>query len=63
MPIVKISLAMKTLAAGQRLRVCANDPAFKADLEAWVKQLGHRLVQYTDGVVHEAVIEKKDEQR
>ena len=58
LPIVKISLAMKALLPGRRLRVRADDPAFKADLEAWVKKLGHRLVQYTDGAVQEAVIEK-----
>jgi tRNA 2-thiouridine synthesizing protein A len=58
MPIVKISLAMKSMAVGQRLRVQANDPAFKADLEAWVRRLGHNLVDYQDGHVQVAVIEK-----
>jgi len=58
MPIVKISLAIKGLAAGQRLRVRADDPAFKADLEAWIRRLGHRLIQYTDAGVQEALIEK-----
>lgn len=58
MPIVRISLAMKGLFAGRRLRVRADDAAFKADLEAWIKMVGYRLVQYTDGMVQEAVIEK-----
>ena len=58
MPIVKISLAMKPLGTGQRLRIRADDPAFKADLEAWIRKLGHRLVGYTGGRVQEAIIEK-----
>jgi len=44
MPIVRISQAVKTMACGDRLQVKASDPAFKADLEAWVSCLGHRLV-------------------
>jgi TusA-related sulfurtransferase len=58
MPIVKTSLAMKTLEAGQRLRVRADDRAFRFDVEAWVKKLGFRLVEFTGGMVQEAVIEK-----
>ncbi len=49
MPIVKISQAVKTMACGQQLLVQANDPAFKADLEAWVRRMGHRLVAFEDG--------------
>lgn len=58
MPIVKISQAVKRMARGERLRVEANDPAFQADLEAWVRRLGHRLVEFHDGPVQQAVIEK-----
>ena len=58
MPIVRISQTVKTMRPGERLRVLAGDPAFKVDLEAWTKRLGHRLVEFTDGPVHEAVIEK-----
>ncbi|MBZ5727161.1 MAG: sulfurtransferase TusA family protein [Acidobacteriia bacterium] len=58
MPIVKISQTVKTMACGDRLRVEASDPAFKADLEAWVRRLGHRLVEFHDGPVQQAVIEK-----
>jgi TusA-related sulfurtransferase len=67
MPIVKISQAMKTMACGERLLVEASDPAFKADLEAWVRRLGHRLLEFHDGAIQHAVIEKlgveSDEQR
>ncbi len=42
MPIVKLSTAAKTL--GQdRLDVCADDPAFPADVEAWANQAGAQL--------------------
>jgi TusA-related sulfurtransferase len=60
MPIVKTSLAMKTLAGGRRLRIRADDRAFRADIHAWVKKMGFRLVEYTEGPVQEAVIEKVD---
>lgn len=58
MPIVRISQAVKTMSCGEKLRVEASDPAFKADLEAWVRRLGHRLVEFHDGPVQQAVIEK-----
>lgn len=58
MPIVKVSQVVKAMACGDRLLVEANDPAFQADLEAWVRRLGHRLVEFHDGPVQRAVIEK-----
>ena len=61
MAIVKISQTVKTMACGERLLVEASDPAFKADLEAWVRRLGHRLVEFHDGTVQQAVIEKLED--
>ncbi|MDD9945747.1 MAG: sulfurtransferase TusA family protein [Myxococcales bacterium] len=58
MPIVKISKAIKKIGAGDRLEVEASDPAFQADVEAWSKKTGHALVEFTDGEVKRAVIEK-----
>lgn len=58
MPIVRISQAVKAMACGETLRVEACDPAFKADLQAWVRRLGHRVVEFHDGPVQSAVIEK-----
>lgn len=58
MPIVRISQTMKSMACGERLLVEASDPAFQADLEAWVRRLGHRLVEFHDGPVQQAAIEK-----
>ncbi|MDY6835150.1 MAG: sulfurtransferase TusA family protein [Chloroflexota bacterium] len=61
MPLVAISRAMKGLSCGQVLSVEATDPAFKTDVEAWIKQMGHKLVEFReDGSVQTAVIQKSD---
>ena len=44
LPIVKMTLEMKTLGEGDALEVEADDLAFEADLEAWIKKTGHELV-------------------
>lgn len=48
MPI-NISRAIKKMDLGQVLEVEATDPAFRADLEAWCKKLGHSLVSFVEG--------------
>ena len=58
MPIVKISKQMRTLASGEVLVVEATDPAFKADLQAWVKRFGHELKQLDEGDVIRATLVK-----
>ncbi|MCJ7729137.1 MAG: sulfurtransferase TusA family protein [Sedimentisphaerales bacterium] len=58
MPIVKISQAMKEMSAGEKLEVEATDPAFGADLKAWVQQMRHELVEFSNGPVQRAVIRK-----
>lgn len=58
MPIVTISKAIKGLASGDELVIEANDPAFRADLEAWVNKLGHTLVTFEDGDQQRAVVRK-----
>jgi tRNA 2-thiouridine synthesizing protein A len=58
MPIVKISQAMKEMSPGQTLEVEATDAAFQADLKAWVKQMGHELVEFSGGPVQRAIIKK-----
>ncbi len=60
MPIVMISKAMRTLGPGQTLSVEADDPAFRADLEAWVKKLGYSLLEFEDGATQKAIIKKTD---
>jgi len=58
MPIVKISQAMKEMSAGETLEVEATDAAFQADLTAWVKQMGHELVEFSSGPIQRAIIKK-----
>jgi TusA-related sulfurtransferase len=58
MPIVRVGLAMRNLATGQKITVKATDPAFEADLAAWSRQTGHRVLQFERTGVQTAVIEK-----
>ena len=59
MPIVRISQAIKKLDNGDLLEVEASDPAFKADLEAWVEKMGHEILEFHDGEnVRRAVVRK-----
>ncbi|GAB4342640.1 MAG: hypothetical protein OHK0038_22590 [Flammeovirgaceae bacterium] len=43
---------------GDTLEVSATDPAFKADIEAWVRKTGNELVKFTDGQTKVALIKK-----
>ena len=40
------------------LKVTANDPAFSADVRAWVTKMGHELLSLEAGGVQRAVIRK-----
>ena len=44
MPIVKESKDIKEIEVGQVLEMLADDPGSKPDMEAWVKQTGHEMV-------------------
>ncbi len=57
-PIVRISQAIKKMEASQILEVEADDPAFGADVDAWVRKMGHELVAFDEGAVQRAVIRK-----
>jgi tRNA 2-thiouridine synthesizing protein A len=58
MPIVRTSQRMKTMAVGQTLEVTATDPAFAADVRAWVAKMGHELVAIEETGVQRALIRK-----
>ncbi|MCS7072945.1 MAG: sulfurtransferase TusA family protein [Bacteroidia bacterium] len=58
MPIVKISVKFKELQVGDILEVTATDPAFKPDLEAWIRKTGHELIQFDDQKIKKAIIRK-----
>ncbi len=51
MPIIRTSKALKEIEVGQILKVVATDAGFPADIQAWAKQTGHRLlgVEQSDG--------------
>ncbi|MEZ4450947.1 MAG: sulfurtransferase TusA family protein [Nannocystaceae bacterium] len=58
MPIVRLSQAMRGLSPGQRLVIEATDPAFRPDLEAWVRRFGHTVASLEMGPVIRAVVIK-----
>ena len=58
MPIVMISKAFKNLNEGDALEVEASDPAFKADVEAWVRKTGQSLEKFEEGNPNRAHIKK-----
>jgi TusA-related sulfurtransferase len=58
MPIVMISKAFKNLNEGDTLEVEASDPAFKADVEAWVRKTGQLLEKFEEGNPNRAYLKK-----
>jgi len=60
MPIVRLSQAMRKLTAGDVITILADDPAFRADLEAWVRRFGHRVDSFEnpEGRLQRAVVTK-----
>jgi TusA-related sulfurtransferase len=58
MPIVKIAKTIRDMQISQTLEVTATDPAFRADVEAWVRKTGHRLVKFDDGAEKTALLQK-----
>ncbi len=58
LPIVKLSKAIKQMTAGQVVAVEASDPAFKSDVQAWVKTMGCELLEFIENPVQVAVIRK-----
>ena len=59
LPLVRISQAMKALSPGDTLEVTAEDPAFDADVRAWCKQMGQRLLSLSkQGTESVAILEK-----
>lgn len=46
MPVVKASKEIKSLAAGQVLKILATDRGAIADFPAWAEDTGHELVEW-----------------
>lgn len=57
MPIVALTKTARTLQEGDVIKVTATDLAFKPDVEAWARRMGHTLESYEHtGDVQAAVI-------
>ena len=48
LPVIKTKKAIDTLQSGQVLEVTATDPRSKSDISAFLKRLGHELLQATE---------------
>lgn len=53
LPVLRANKALRGLAAGDRLRVFATDPASLADMQAYCRTSGHALLSVSekDGVL------------
>lgn len=52
LPVIKLSKAMKEVEIGQVVEMQATDPGSQPDMDAWIKNTGHELVDATvDGGV------------
>lgn len=58
-PIVRLSQAIRGIESGAQIVILANDPAFRADLEAWVRRFGHTILAFVEGPVSRATVLKK----
>lgn len=58
MPIVRLGVAIRQAAPGTRIEVCATDPAFEPDLDAWARKTGHAVLEFHRGAVQRAIVEK-----
>lgn len=56
MPIVELTKASRDLADGSRIEVTATDLAFRPDLEAWSRRMGHAIEAFEEGEIQRAVI-------
>lgn len=59
MPIVRLSQAIHGIDSGAQIVIEANDPAFRADLEAWVRRFGHTILTFDEGPISRATVLKK----
>lgn len=61
-PIMNLSREIKQLNPGQQIEATVTDPGFASDIQSWVKQTGHHLIDLnTDNEKVTAVIEKGEE--
>ncbi len=58
MPIVKLAMAVRGMAAGDEVLVLATDPAFLADVRAWSRLTGNLIGREVDSAVKQVVVVK-----
>jgi TusA-related sulfurtransferase len=57
MPIVELTKLARQLEAGEKIEVTATDLAFRPDVEAWARRMGHTIDSYeTNGSLQRAII-------
>ena len=60
LPVLRANKALRSLAAGDRLRVLATDRAAVADFQAFCRETGHSLLAWSEeSVEFSFVIRKK----
>ncbi|HVL89566.1 MAG TPA: sulfurtransferase TusA family protein [Actinomycetota bacterium] len=47
LPVIKLSKAIKEIDVGQIVEMQATDPGAEPDMDAWVKNTGHEMVDHT----------------
>jgi tRNA 2-thiouridine synthesizing protein A len=63
LPVLKANRALRTMAAGERLRVVATDRASVADFQAFCRETGHALIAFgEEGGVLSFVIRRRDQE-
>lgn len=61
LPVLRANRALRSLSAGERLRVLATDRAAVADFQAFCRETGHALVAWSeDSGVFSFVIRKAE---
>lgn len=60
MPIVEIGRAFRKLGTGDLLEVVADDPAFLADVTAWVEKMNQKIINVDKCESVTVIIEKVD---
>ena len=59
-PIIQLTKMIKTLDEGTQITIYASDRAFEADIAAWIRRTGHKLISMNkDGSLITAIVEKK----
>lgn len=62
LPVLRANRALRFMAAGEKLRVLADDPAAAADFRAYCRETGHALLAFgEEGGVFSFTIRRRAE--